>query len=560
MIEWMNTSKERILIVESDPTVSDLIARQTLIPLGYRVQVVGAATSALQDAIQFSPDLIIANLNLPGLSGKDLLVAFSSQGVEVPMIVLAEKGMENDVIQAFRLGAADFISYPIREAEVVSAVERILKQVRAQREKEQLSRQLNQTNQELQRRVRELTTIFAIGKAVISITDLRTLLDKIIEGAVYVTEAEMGWLLTRDEKSKAFVLSAFRNLQRGAAANLNKPWDDGLSSLVALSGETLAIHGDPLKRFKIASLGQSALVVPIKVKKEVVGLIVVVRKAPQPFGSSNQALLEAVADYASIAIVNARLFRALEERVRVSQQAVDHAKFGERIGNEMLQVSRLELSAYAAIARSLLDDLMHHLPRAPDEHLLEAVNIHTATLDFISEIATLLEIPTWKGKEAKQGRANVNELVRFAVKRYLAIAHKDNITLTSELTSLPVIVDADPSHIRYAIDGLLANAIRRSPKHDQVSVRVEVMQDQTVNISFEDHGPGIEKEHFDNLYANERPNFSNLSDQGKHYFAGLGIPLKLVRDIALANGGKIGFESKPGVGSIFNISLPVLKQ
>ena len=104
----MPAANERILVVESNPGISDLIARQTLRPLGYRVEVVRVAGEAIQQAISYSPDIIIANLNLPGLSGKDLLVALSAQGLEVPVIVVSEKGAENDLIQAFQLGAADY--------------------------------------------------------------------------------------------------------------------------------------------------------------------------------------------------------------------------------------------------------------------------------------------------------------------------------------------------------------------------------------------------------------------------------------------------------------------
>ena len=120
----MAVSQERILLVESDPEISDLIARQALKPLGYQVSVVGDATRAIQESIRISPDVIVANLNLPGLSGKDLLVALTSQGIGTPVIVIAAQGMEGDVIQAFRLGASDFLAWPVREAEVVSAVER----------------------------------------------------------------------------------------------------------------------------------------------------------------------------------------------------------------------------------------------------------------------------------------------------------------------------------------------------------------------------------------------------------------------------------------------------
>jgi two-component system NtrC family sensor kinase len=333
----MKTSRERILLVESDPEISDLVARQTLQAAGYQVQISRTAAMAIQEAARYSPDIIITSLILPDLSGKDLMVALSSQGIETPVIIIAHKGMESDLVQAFRLGANDYLVWPMREAEIISAVERVLKQVRARRERETLAKQLKQTNDELQQRVRELTTIFAIGKAVTSITNQRELFEKIVEGAVYVTEADTGWLLLREERSKTFTLAAQRNLPKTIASKLNQPWDDGISSLVALSGETLSIYGEPLARFKVSQLGQSALVVPVKMKKEVVGLLVVVRKVPQPFNPSNKTLLEAVADYASISLVNAGLFRALEERARSLQSTVESALAKEKRKDEIIQ-------------------------------------------------------------------------------------------------------------------------------------------------------------------------------------------------------------------------------
>ena len=100
----MSPSSERILIVENDPDISDLIARQALRPLGYDVRVVGEAASAIQQAAQAQPDLIVANLNLPGLSGKDLLTALSSQGVNAPLVVVAEKGQEQELVDTFARG------------------------------------------------------------------------------------------------------------------------------------------------------------------------------------------------------------------------------------------------------------------------------------------------------------------------------------------------------------------------------------------------------------------------------------------------------------------------
>jgi two-component system, NtrC family, sensor kinase len=317
----MASTNERILVVESDPDISDLIARQALKPLGYQVTVVGEAASALQQAIFSNPDLVIANLDLPGLSAKDLLVALSAQGIAAPVILVAEKGREADVIQGFRLGADDVLFWPSRDAEVVTVVERALKQTRESRTRHQLDQKIKNINGELQRKVQQLTTILGIAKAVVSFTNQRQVFDRILEGALQVAEAEVGWLMLRDEKTRQFLLNADRNLPDAWAKKRNQPLDDGISSLVGLSGETLVMHGSPLQKFKVAALGQSAGVIPIKVQNEVIGLLIVVRRADREFSREEQSLLEAVADFASTSLVNARLFRALEQSAEVARDS-----------------------------------------------------------------------------------------------------------------------------------------------------------------------------------------------------------------------------------------------
>ena len=309
----MVNSGERIVVVESDPDISDLISRQALQPLGYQVTVVTSASAIMQQALQTPPDLLIANLNLTGLNAKDLLVALSSQGINVHLIVIAEKGQEEDILQAFRVGAIDYLHWPARDVEIVSVVERALRMTHEGRTRAKLDKQLKDVNDKLQRKVSELTTIVDIGKAVVSITDQQRLFTRIVGGALKVAEADIGWLLLRNEASKTFLLTAQRNLPESWAKKMNQPLEDGISSLVTLSGETLLIHGQPLEKFRVASLGKSAAVVPIKVHSEVIGLLLVLRKADRPFNRNDQTLLEAVVDYASISLVNARLFRALEE-------------------------------------------------------------------------------------------------------------------------------------------------------------------------------------------------------------------------------------------------------
>lgn len=340
---------ERILLVESDPDISDLIARQALQPLGYPVDIVADAGTAIQQALQSPPDLVIANLDLPGLSGKDLLAALSAQGASIPLLVVAEKGREQEVIQAFRLGAADALFWPARDAEVVAAVERVLAGVRERRARRRLDGQLKDADEELQRRMRELAVIAAIGKAVVSITDRRALFERIVEGALQVAGADLGWLLLRDDHTNDYFLTAHNNLPEAWAKKTGQPLDDGVSALVARSGESLLIHGEALQKFKIAALGQSAAVAPIKIREEVIGLIVVVRQAQIPFDESDQALLEAVADYASISLVNERLFRAV-------QQNAEAARAGEKRQDETIRSLR-------EAAQQEVDEILYPLGR-----------------------------------------------------------------------------------------------------------------------------------------------------------------------------------------------------
>ncbi|MGZ9167017.1 MAG: response regulator [Anaerolineales bacterium] len=316
----MASAGDRILLIEDDPKISDLIARQTLIPVGYYVDVVADSNAAIKQALLTPPDLIIADLNLSGLSAKDLLVAFAAQGISTPVLVIASKGQEQDIIQAFRLGAADYVLWPARDAEVLSAVERVLRRVHESRDRQRLDLKLSEMNQELQRRDRQLTAIVNTGKAVISIADQRLLFPKIIAGILHASGANIAWMLIRDEDSKQFLLAAQQGLPKVWAKKINLPLDDGISGLVALSGETLSIAGEPLLRFRVANLGRSACVVPIKIQKEVIGMLVVIRQDSRPFETMEQTLLEAISDYVSISLLNARLFRALNNPMYSSKE------------------------------------------------------------------------------------------------------------------------------------------------------------------------------------------------------------------------------------------------
>jgi DNA-binding response OmpR family regulator len=377
---------EQILIVESDPDIADLIGRQSLQPLGYQVTVVGDAASAIKFSIQSTPSLIIANLNFPGLSGKDMLAALNSQGVKAPVIVIAEKGQETDAIQAFRLGASDVIFWPVRDTEVVSIVERAMRQTQEARERQKLDRQLKAMNDELQHKLRDLTTILSTAKAVVSVTDQRMLFDLILENAMQIAEANICWLMLRDDRSKAYLLRAQRNLPESWAKKMNQPVDDGISSLVALSGESLVMNGLPLQKLKVSALGKSIGVIPIKIQSEVIGLLIVVRKADIEIIRDAQTLLEAIADFASISLVNARLFHALEK-------TAETARTGENYRSATLESVRASIRNEMQAASYPLNFVLTEKPGSLNLEQRQALESVQAALQRLARSSEMTDVP-----------------------------------------------------------------------------------------------------------------------------------------------------------------------
>ncbi|MEN4043165.1 MAG: ATP-binding protein [Anaerolineaceae bacterium] len=550
-----NSGRDRILIVESDPIISDLLARQSLRAAGFQTYVVNDAGTAINQVVQFAPDVIIADLWLPGLSGKDLMVALSAQSLDIPVVILAQKGSEADIIPAFRLGAADYLLWPVREAEVVAVVERVLKQVYERRERENLARQLQKANQDLQMRVRELTAIFSLGKAISSITNQPQLYEKILDSAIKVSQADLGWFLLRPDAEKPFNLVAQRNLPAILTAQTHHDWDDSISSLVAMTGEPLAIHGDPLKRFKIIALGQSALIAPLKIQNLVTGLLVLMRQQSNAFHVSELNLLCAIADYASIALVNARLFHEIEERSSSLQRLVDNARSGEKINAEIMFSVQRDLHTSVDTAQLALERLGKDPAARWNEDQRQAMGVLQEQIrvqNRLVEAISLLNIPQKNNKGLSP--VKINDLLRHMVNHYRHFAQQNNVTLSLDIPSDSLVVMAEPSQLADVIAGYLSNAIQYTKVAGRVNVRLEKSADQTAHLSVTDTGIGIDSRRIARIF-DPIPQ-SSMSNHRR--FGGLGISLPLIKEIITNHRGRVWAESRPGQGATFHFSLPLI--
>ena len=118
-----DTEKQRILVVDDDPTISDVVTRY-LESDGYDVQVAFDGEEALEHARAFYPDLVVLDLMLPKLDGLEVCRLLRSQG-SVPIIMLTAKGDEMDRLVGLNLGADDYIAKPFSPRELVARVKAV---------------------------------------------------------------------------------------------------------------------------------------------------------------------------------------------------------------------------------------------------------------------------------------------------------------------------------------------------------------------------------------------------------------------------------------------------
>ncbi len=103
----------------------------------------------------------------------------------------------------------------------------------------------------------------------------------------------------------------------------------------------------------------------------------------------------------------------------------------------------------------------------------------------------------------------------------------------------------DPVHLARAVDNLLDNALRHSPRHGQVTLTAEAMPSRSVVLRIDDNGPGVPEALRSQLFE---PFATGRAD-------GTGLGLALAREVALAHGGELRHLPLPS-GARFELELP----
>ncbi|MBN1628527.1 MAG: response regulator transcription factor [Thermoleophilia bacterium] len=106
-----DTEKKRILLVEDDATISDLVA-YNLRRAGYEVLQEGNGRAGLQAALTADVDLVLMDLMLPGLDGMTAGREIVRRKPDLPVIMLTARSERETVLEGFESGADDYITKP----------------------------------------------------------------------------------------------------------------------------------------------------------------------------------------------------------------------------------------------------------------------------------------------------------------------------------------------------------------------------------------------------------------------------------------------------------------
>ncbi len=309
---------EKVLVVDDRRENVQFVVDYVLKPNGYQAITARDGLEGLRKAFTHNPDLILLDMQMPRMTGLEVLKILRKKGSQIPVVLMTIYGSEALAVQVFRLGVKDYIIKPFKVEEILAAIERALTEVRLRRERDQLTARLMLANRQLEQRVKELNTLYGIGKSVSSLLDLGKLLNRAVEAAVYITGAEEGSLLLVDEETNELYMGAARGFEEKYARGFRLRVDDSLAGRVLKTGQPLVIEGTAGEhKIKTAYLVKSLLYVPLRVEDRVIGVLGVDNRiSNRAFTNHDLFLLSALADYMAIAIEKACLFEETQRRVQ----------------------------------------------------------------------------------------------------------------------------------------------------------------------------------------------------------------------------------------------------
>jgi signal transduction histidine kinase len=230
------------------------------------------------------------------------------------------------------------------------------------------------------RAAERLNAIHAVATIVTGSLELEQILTGALDKVLEVTDLEVGLIFFLDQEAEELVMAAYRGIAPESAAGVDRlQLGEGFCGRVAQSGELMMVadsaHDPRLTRLAVRQEGlRSQLIVPLKSKGTVQGVLAVATRSPRVFHPQDLELIQAIGNQIGVAIENAQLHRDVARQLEiqrrlneVAQQITSELEL-ERILPKVLQIAEELLGADAGVI-ALHDDQARHI-RYPYIHNL----------------------------------------------------------------------------------------------------------------------------------------------------------------------------------------------
>ena len=318
-----------------------------------------------------------------------------------------------------------------------------------------------------------------------------------------------------------------------------------IAAWVAQTGKVLRF-GDTRLEPHCADLPEdtrSVLVVPLRARQSIVGVILLEHPHPNAYDSSDERILASLANQAGIAVENVRLF---EEAAKVrALRELDGLK------SELLSTVSHELRTPLASIKGYAGTLLRTDVEWDNDTRREFLQIIDEESDRLGElIEDLLQMSQIEAGVMRVDlrRCRLPRVIHRVVKkaRATAVRHQVAVNIPPDFPE----VRADLRRVEQVLRNLVENAVKYSPEGGTVTVRGDVEGEAAV-ISVSDEGIGIAPEDLGRVFDR----FYRADGTAVRKAGGTGLGLSICQGIVEMHGGRIWVESQPGVGSTFRFSL-----
>lgn len=345
---------ETILVID-DELFMRRLCDDMLALRGFKVLTAENAKEGLAKLEKGGVDVVLLDIMMPDLTGIEFLPVIKKTDPDVFVIIITAYASLETAIEALKKGAYDYIRKPFRPHELYHSVDKAIGRRRIELENKRLL-------QDLQTKVKELSTLNRVGKYIHSLLEVDRLLEKIVLSIAAVMGVEIVSIMLVDREANEMTIRASTGLPEEIVKGTRQKVGSGIAGWVAEKGEALLVNDiEKDARFnKPASdpkyKGKSLLSVPLVSKGGVLGVINVNRKSSaESFTEHDLQLLSTFSSQAAAALENTELYARVKSFTTEMEEKVQHATAEVAQRNTELDQANAELREnYLNTLRSLV--------------------------------------------------------------------------------------------------------------------------------------------------------------------------------------------------------------